>query len=136
MGSMMTRIFRLYVMLLLGAVCLTLLLTIVPFFMYGLHLQPSSAVALGAYDPKSFPPFAGNTPLSIVVYWFAILLLVFVPLWAVPLSLVTASITLRFRPQISARLQYTALLAVLAGAGLTLFSFTSLGRLLLVWLLD
>lgn len=39
---------------------LYLSLIILPFFAYGLHLQPSSAVAGGGFDPKDLPLYQGS----------------------------------------------------------------------------
>ncbi|MBX3064002.1 MAG: hypothetical protein KF726_13565 [Anaerolineae bacterium] len=107
-------------------------LIIIPFFAYGLHLQPSSAVAGGGFDPKDLPLYQGSIGallrvLGIIGLLALPLIAVFAPILALPKLIHRPLALLRHRSVIIALLVYAVAL---------LFYFSQYGWVIRQWYLD
>lgn len=110
------------------------LLVILPFFVFGLHLQPGNLVSQGMFDPKGYPLYSTNLGSILLMLTYVVMLTA--PVWGLTLSLASA-LTLR-KQWIDLRLnqRIVGATAILAGTALLLFPLSPLGRIVYLWLLD
>jgi hypothetical protein len=125
-----------YTLALVSGAIVTVILGIVPFFAYGLHLEGPMQVAGGTFDPKNYPLFDYHSVLGSVTHAVALSAFATIPVWAIPCSAVLIFSLIRFRLQLSSRVQVVVWATVILGVGLSLFYFTPFGHLLLTWHAD
>jgi hypothetical protein len=115
-----------------------LLLVVAPFFLLGVHQQPTNLIIGGMFDPKGLAPY--STLSSDPGYWLYVLTMltmIATPIVVVIIAPLVGLYLKRHWQRISAA-QRTLALAIFTGSiALVLFFFTSpLNRLILTWWLD
>jgi len=111
-------------------------LLIVPFYAYGLHLQPAAYVMGGSFDPKGFPLYDPGTLIGAAVHMLAVLAIVITPVWTAGFGTLLAFTMGRYWFIFAARQRRLGLLAVALSAGLFVLFFSPPGRMLLAWFMD
>lgn len=122
--------------LLLGLFAIYSLLTVGPFFAYGVHLEPVNAVRGGMFDPKGYPLFLWSSPIGSAAHIIAVVTMVLVPVYGTLLSAALLVCLGRDWLVLSDRIRRLGLLALAAGVSMTAFFFSPLGRLILTWHMD
>lgn len=129
-NRLLLRHYRFYSVSLLLTITLYALLIILPFYAYGLHLQPTVLVANGAFDPKGYPLYASpiGYAASFVTAWGY--------LWLIAAGIILAFTLVRYWPRLRISQRRLGTFVVIASAALLVFIGTPPGRLILQWLLD
>lgn len=129
-------IYRLCLLTLMVVLVLYLALVILPFFAYGLHLQPAHLIVGGNFDPKDLPLFDYRSDLGSFIRIVAVIVVATAPVWALGFGGVLTVTLLRGWKRLTVNQRRLTILVLLAGAGLTIFTLSPLGRLMLVWFFD
>lgn len=124
---LLLRHYRFYTVTLLLTVILYLLLVILPFFAYGLHLQPAIEVAHGSFDPKDYPLYASGVTFFVITCGY---------LWLVAAGIILGFTLIRYWRRLPVRQRRFGMIAVFASASLLVFIGTPTVRLILQWLMD
>lgn len=108
--------------------------TILPFYAFGLHNQPTNEITGGHFDPKGMAFY--QTPLGTLVYLLGIIMFIATPIFLtafVPIMLMSMA---RNWNMLTWRWQaYGAGLLVVCAA-IVLFLYAGTGRLILIWFMD
>jgi len=126
-----TRFHSLALVILVAAFIWTI---VVPFYAYGLHLEPSDSVAGGGFDPKGFPIY--NSEIGCLLRLFSILVLMIAPLWISIFGSLLGFTVVRFWAVLDIQQRRYGLAATSLGFGLLAFSFSPYGRVILGWFMD
>lgn len=113
-----------------------MLVIILPFFAYGLHLEDPARVAGGVFDPKGYPLFSSESNIGSWLHFIALLLLLVTPVAIVALGIrLAVSVKRHWRGWQTAS-RTGALTVLLVSAALFSFMWTPFGRVILAWHLD
>lgn len=114
--------------------CMLFTLTIIPFFAYGIHMQPINRIFDGAFDPKFYPLYSGaiGEPLHFVVLLF----ILFAPVYGAVTSILLCWWLTRNRITLNSVQRIVSLVALTAAGSLILFCLTPLGRAFYMWMGD
>jgi hypothetical protein len=112
-----------------------LVLVALPFFVFGLHLQPEKMVRGGAFDPKGYLFYgdrgSGN-PLLVITYFITLVS----PVWQFIFG-VSLIITLtRYWRLMLPWQRFTSMLTLITSIGVIGFTFSPIGHLIMTWWLD
>lgn len=131
MQSFVLAIQRELTPLLAAVVAAFLALVVLPFFLYGLHLQTDPAILFRDFDPKDRFPYDFRP-----AYYVAALAAAFGPFASAPLAVVTPfTLALTWRT-LGRTGRWAGLAMWLTGAATLLFLQTPLGHNVMVWFLD
>jgi hypothetical protein len=115
-------------------VVMAILFSILPFYVFGLHQQPTNLVIGGHFDPKMMEFY--ETPIGKVIYVAGIILFIGTPVaFAIFLPLIVITMARSWRLLSRNWRVYGVLLLAICGA-LALFMYVGAGRLILTWFMD
>jgi hypothetical protein len=127
-------LYQIWCVMISVVVVITLLFSILPFYVFGLHQQPTNLITGGQFDPKGMEFY--QTPLGTIAYIAGILLYLGVPVaFAVFLPLIVISMA-RSWHGLSRNWRVYGVLLLGACAALALFMYVGAGRLILTWFMD
>jgi hypothetical protein len=129
-------IYRLCIMTLIVVLVLYVGLVILPFFAYGLHLQSPSDIYGGSFDPQGFPLYDYRSNLGSLIRIVSVIVVVTAPIWMLGFGSVLTLTLARNWARLEQNQRRLAMLVLLAGTGVTVFTLSPLGRLILVWFFD
>ena len=136
MSQSSDAIYRLCLLTLMAVLVLYVALVILPFFAYGLHLQPAHLVAGGSFDPKDFPLFNYRSTSGSLMRMVAVIVVATSPIWLLGFGGVLTVTLARGWKRLTVNQRRLTIIVLLAGAGMTLFTLSPLGRLMLIWFFD
>jgi hypothetical protein len=108
------------------------LLIVLPFYVYGLHLLPNADG--GLYDPKGMPLYSGGFGSSLRL--IAILTMVLFPLTCVSFGGIGLLTLLRRWQALSRWERYMGIIVLSASVALLLFTVSPMGRVIGRWFMD
>lgn len=112
--------------------CLSIFL---PFFTNGLHLEASSSIARGEFDPKGLPPY--NDGIGCVIHGFSMIGLVLIaPVWIATVSLIVSVTLQRQWKELTKHQRIVASLPLLLIVLVVSVALSPLGRTAIMWFLD
>lgn len=129
-------LYRLCLITLFIVLVLYLGLVILPFFAYGLHLQPAHLIVGGSFDPKDLPLYDYRSNLGSLIRIVSVIVVATVPIWALGFGGVLTVTLVRNWARLGQNQRRLAAFVLLAGLCLTVFTLSPLGRLMLVWFFD
>lgn len=137
--SMLTQSVRKYQYVLtfsLIFVSLLCLFILLPFFAHGLHLEASSPIANGYFDPKGFFPY--NNSIGSLIRWFGMIGLVLIaPIWVATVSVFVSVSLQREWKELTRRQRIVASLPlVLIVLVVSFIALSPLGQTAITWFLD
>jgi hypothetical protein len=125
--------FRFCVRASVGVACIYFLLIVLPFFIFGLHLQTPDDIRRGLFPPGDYPIYHFDSPLGGVLRLVSFCIMVFAPLGEILFGCVLVLSFARRRIQLTIREGISGWLAAIVSIGLLLFTISPLGNLVTIW---
>jgi hypothetical protein len=125
--------FRFCVRASVGVACIYFLLIVLPFFIFGLHLQPPDDIRRGLFPPGDYSIYHFDSPLGGVLRLVSFCVMFFAPLGEILFGGVLVLSFARRRIQLTVREGVGGWLAAMISIGLLLFTISPLGNLITIW---
>jgi hypothetical protein len=125
--------FRFCVRASVGVACIYFLLIVLPFFIFGLHLQQPDDIRRGLSPPGDYSIYHFDSPLGDLLRLVSFCVMFFAPLGEILFGGVLVLSFARRRIQLTIREGISGWLAAMVSIGLLLFTISPLGNLVTIW---